>query len=45
MLAYELVRTAPEPDALLLEFPQSTYEAEAETADWDRAALERPNDK
>ncbi|MCC7076809.1 MAG: hypothetical protein IT198_06750 [Acidimicrobiia bacterium] len=41
VVPYELVRTAPDPDALLLEFLQSTYEAAAVTADWDRAALER----
>jgi hypothetical protein len=42
ILPYELVRTADEPDAVLLEFLQSTYEAVAHTAAWDRAALERP---
>jgi Family of unknown function (DUF5996) len=41
VLPYELVRTAADPDAALLEFLQSTYEAAATTADWDRAALER----
>ena len=41
VLPYEVVRSAPDPDALLLEFLQSTYEAAATTADWDRAALER----
>jgi hypothetical protein len=41
VLPYELVRTAPDPDRLLLEFLQSTYEAAATTAGWDRAALER----
>lgn len=41
VLPYELVRTAPDPDALLLEFLQSTYEAAANTAAWDRPALER----
>lgn len=40
---YELVRTAPDPDATLLEFLQTTYAAAADTAGWDRAALERPN--
>jgi hypothetical protein len=44
VLPYELVRTAPDPDAVLLEFLQSTYEAAATTADWDRHALERPGD-
>lgn len=42
VLPYELVRTAPDPDAVLLEFLQSTYEAAASTAKWDRPALERP---
>jgi hypothetical protein len=42
VLPYELVRTAPDPDALLLEFLQSTYEAAASAARWDRHALERP---
>jgi len=42
VLPYELVRTAPDPDALLLEFLQSTFEAAAVAANWDRAALERP---
>jgi hypothetical protein len=41
VLPYELVRLAPDPDRLLLEFLQSTYEAAATTAGWDRAALER----
>jgi len=43
ILPYEQVRTASDPDARLLEFLQSTYEAAAATANWDRAALERPN--
>jgi hypothetical protein len=34
------VRTAEDPDAMLLSFFQSTYEAAAELAGWDRAALE-----
>jgi Family of unknown function (DUF5996) len=34
------VRTANDPDRLLLEFFQSLYEAAAELAGWDRAALE-----
>lgn len=41
VLPYELVRTADDPDGVLLEFLQSTYEAAARTAGWDRAALER----
>ena len=42
VLPYELVRTAADPDATLLAFLQSSYEAAANTARWDRAALERP---
>lgn len=42
VLPYEAVRTASEPDATLLEFLQSSYEAAAGGGDWDRAALERP---
>lgn len=42
VLPYEMVRSASKPDALLLEFLQSTYEAAATSAGWDRAALERP---
>jgi hypothetical protein len=40
VLPYRAVRTADDPDALLLGFLQSTYVAEAVTAGWDRAALE-----
>jgi hypothetical protein len=42
LLPYEAVRTAPSPDATLLEFLQSTYEAAADAGHWDRAALECP---
>jgi hypothetical protein len=42
MLPYAVVRQAPSPDAMLLEFLQSTYEAAADWGQWDRAALERP---
>jgi hypothetical protein len=41
ILPYELVRTADDSDRIVLEFLQTTYEAAATTADWDRAALER----
>jgi hypothetical protein len=41
VLPYEQVRTATDPDATLLDFLQRTYEAAADTAGWDRAALER----
>jgi hypothetical protein len=42
LLPYEIVRTAADPEAALLAFLQSTYEAAAVTANWDRAALECP---
>lgn len=41
ILPYEAVRQADEPDALLLTFLQSTYDAAADLGNWDRAALER----
>ncbi len=41
LLPYDEVRTADSPDDVLLEFLQSTYEAAADLAGWDRAALER----
>ncbi len=41
VLPYDEVRTAKSPDAALLEFLQSTYEAAANLAAWDRRALER----
>ena len=39
-LPYEKVRTAPNPEATLLDFLSTTYMAAAETGHWDRAALE-----
>jgi len=41
VLPYTGVRTAQDPDALLMHFLQSTYEAAAITGRWDRASLER----
>jgi hypothetical protein len=41
LLPYDAVRTAPSPDETLLDFLQSTYEAAADRAGWDRKALER----
>ncbi len=41
ILPYEVVRQAGEPDAVILAFLQSTYEAAANLGYWDRAALER----
>ncbi len=40
ILPYAEVRRAADPDAMLLSFFQSTYEAAAELAGWDREALE-----
>ena len=40
ILPYDAVRTAADPDKALLDFLQSTYEAAAISAKWDRAALE-----
>lgn len=41
LLSYNVVRTANSPDEVLLAFLQSTYEAAATCANWDRNALER----
>lgn len=41
ILLYEDVAKADSPEDMLLEFLQSTYEAAAELAAWDRKALER----
>jgi len=41
VLPYDVVRTAKSPDEVLLSFLQSTYEAEATRAKWDRNTLER----
>jgi hypothetical protein len=41
LLPYDAVRAAADPDATLLEFLHSTYEAAANLAKWDRVALER----
>jgi Family of unknown function (DUF5996) len=40
LLPYDEVRLAPDPDAALLAFLQSTYEAAADGAGWDRNELE-----
>jgi hypothetical protein len=40
ILPYDAVRTASQPDQVLLEFLQSSYEAAANAAKWDREALE-----
>ncbi|MGA2424612.1 MAG: DUF5996 family protein [Terriglobales bacterium] len=41
VLLYDDVRHATSPRTEILEFAQSTYEAGANLADWDRASLER----
>lgn len=41
VLPYEMVCTSGSPDAALLEFLQSTYEAAADLAHWNLQALER----
>jgi len=40
LLPYRVVAAADEPGAVLLEFLQATYDAAADKADWDRAALD-----
>ena len=40
LLPYHAVRTAPDPEAALLEFLYSTYEAAADLGGWDRGVLE-----
>jgi Family of unknown function (DUF5996) len=40
LLPYELVRKAENPDDVLLGFLQSTYEAAADSAGWNRSELE-----
>ena len=40
VLPYEAMRQSADPDHVLLQFLQSTYEAAANCALWDRAALE-----
>jgi hypothetical protein len=42
VLPYQAVREASNPDEMLLQFFQSTYEAAADCGNWDRRALERP---
>jgi len=41
ILPYEAIRSEPQPALPLLEFLGSTYDAAADLAGWDRAALER----
>ena len=41
-MPYYAVRAADDLVGMLLDFLQTTYEAVAETAGWDREALEKP---
>jgi hypothetical protein len=41
LLMYDDVRTSESPETAILEFLQSTYEAAANLAQWNRASLER----
>ncbi|HEU5312364.1 MAG TPA: DUF5996 family protein [Candidatus Udaeobacter sp.] len=40
ILPYDAVRAAEKPDAVLLDFAQSAYDAASKLGKWDRAALE-----
>ncbi len=40
VMPYEAVRTAADPEGLLTDFLQATYEAAADAGKWDRRALE-----
>jgi Family of unknown function (DUF5996) len=42
LLPYSVVRNAPDPEQLLSSFLDSTYDAAARLADWDRKSLECP---
>lgn len=44
ILPYDVVRQSESPDSTLLDFLQSTYEAAANLAEWDRGSLERDQD-
>jgi hypothetical protein len=41
VLPYASVRDSDDPDRMLMEFLQSTYDAAADLAKWDRASLDR----
>jgi hypothetical protein len=41
LMLYDDVRNSADPDGALMDFLQSTYEAGANLANWDRASLER----
>lgn len=41
ILPYSAVQSVKDPDSVLLDFLQSTYEAAADLGKWDRNALEK----
>jgi hypothetical protein len=41
LVSYDAIRKSPSPEKALMDFLQSTYEAGANLAKWDREALER----
>jgi len=41
LLKYDDLRAEANPDAALMEFLESTYDAAAQLAKWDHASLER----
>ncbi len=43
VVMYDVIRTSASPTDALLAFCQSTYEAGAKAANWDRESLERNN--
>jgi hypothetical protein len=45
VLPYEGVRLGADPEQALTAFLESTYDAGATLAKWDRAALERPTSR
>jgi hypothetical protein len=45
ILPYEVVRVAASPEKVLTEFVESTYDAAAKLAAWNRAELERESGK
>jgi hypothetical protein len=40
ILPYDAARAATSPDDMVLDFAQSTYDADSKLAQWDRPALE-----
>ncbi|MGA2882525.1 MAG: DUF5996 family protein [Bryobacteraceae bacterium] len=44
LLMYDDIRASAAPDVPLMDFLQTTYDAGANLAKWDRAALERPGE-